>query len=415
MVHWRRRLLARTLTLLAWLSAPWSGLTIGNQGLRPTDALLIAALVAAAATTPARRGTYRHPLAVRYLAGLGLIVLGALIGAIAAVDFGGVHVVLRAALVALPLLVLLRLRADRSLLRHCAAAFVIGTLALVVVGAVNGLAPNSGRLRGWSVHPNQVAMTCVMSIAFVGVLAPSLKPGLRRAVQAGIVAVLLFGISASGSRSGLVALFVVGGVLGLRWLRSHPSRLASAAGAVAAVVVVVGLVSYDPANSSALRRLMGDDTTVSLSNRERQDLYDDTLAEVSVQRVIFGGKQFEAVDRPHSILLEVTLGNGLTGLAGLLLLFLPPLYWLRRRPDALTAAASLAILGYIVNVAINNALWSRFAWCVLALAYVARINERTAATDARTSDEVPRSLSGVDVATRRGWTARGHRESHAHS
>lgn len=365
------------LTLLAWFTSPWSAVSIG--GLRPTDLLLLGALVLAVATIPGRPTTYRHPLVHRFLTGLGLIVLGALIGALWSGRNVNFYLALpRAALAALPLMVLLQLRADTEVLRRCGQAFVLGTVVLVLVGTATGMTtPVSGRFRGLAVHPNQVGMTCTISVAYLGLLSPGRRirelPHLGQLARIATFVVLLYGISESGSRSGFLALTVVLAVIAFRWLRNHPGRLATAGTLVVFAIPVLLATNY---NSASLARLTGADERVAESNLERESLYAENLAELHPQRVLFGGAQFDEA-RPHSIVIEMVLANGVTGLAGLLVLFVPPVLWLRRHVDdsSVLTASCLAVFGYMVNVALNNALWARFTWCALAMVYVARLKE----------------------------------------
>ncbi|MGH8794654.1 MAG: hypothetical protein ACRDXX_18660, partial [Stackebrandtia sp.] len=211
------RNLALTALGAAWFIAPLSG--IPAFGLLTFPELILAWAAAATFIPPRRQMSAGEmfgwsPVWYVVFIGVGALVGGMLIG-------GGVtqanllHVARLFASSLTALVILRRFDPTPRELRWLAAAWVGGAMTSAVWAFTGGVAP-SGRLEGFTSHPNQLAMISTMALPVIIILTSSDRFGLlrdtpviRRAITVGGVTTLLAASIMSGSRSGLLALAAV--------------------------------------------------------------------------------------------------------------------------------------------------------------------------------------------------------------
>jgi O-antigen ligase len=206
-------------------------------------------------------------------------------------------------------------------------------------------------------------------------------------------AVLLAGILQSGSRSGLVALAVVGLVLAYRFGGTYAAAAFTLVGAVA----YAGL-AYIPALAGlpAIARLV-DSSATENSDEGRIELMRQALGAILDGNYVIG-TGFVADRLPHNVLLFVWGGFGLLGLVVFLwvvtVLVAPAV---NRQATALSAALALGCLGFLTAVALNNLVGAGFFWLIAGLSMF-RIVEPHGSSPARPS------LAGhpVDLSRTRG-------------
>lgn len=359
------------LGFLGYLTAPMTG-ALGRAvlGFRLTDALLLAALVAAG-LAPRPPGTRLFSVDRRtrnVLIGIGLMVAGLLIGEVsrgAATDELRV-LVGRGAAAALPIFVMVTPRITDRTRRFVAGGLVIGSVVSVLLGATAERLP-SGRAAGLASHQNQLAMTCVVAFALLPVVFRGRGPGLLGRIVVG--AILLQGLLISGSRSGLIALGVVLLLWMWTWTRRGRGRLPLLLVALCLALLGAGMsgVEVESGTASDLGRPIGREDT-SVSDQERAELLDAAISDIDVDTLVHG-EGFVLERSPHNVFVEVLVAGGLVAFAGLLLVAgTVGLVVIRSGPSRDVAVFSaIAFMGFLAAVFFNNALWAPFAWCTVAL------------------------------------------------
>lgn len=240
---------------------------------------------------------------------------------------------------------------------------VTGILVSTTVGLV-GVRGQFGRALGLTTQANQYAQFAVMALPLVWFLWRRSRLAAPLALTAG--ALLLAGVLQSGSRSGLLGFAVIVVLWAWRELGLAASFLVGAG--VACLVALFPLPSVD---APTVERAFGSDSTAR-SNANRLD-----AMEAGYERLVEGnvllGSGLPRTDLPHNVLLLVWEGMGLLGVGALLFLL-----WTTMRPAFRRAspfeewAFSLATSGFVVAVALNNAIGAPAAWLIIALLQVAR-------------------------------------------
>jgi hypothetical protein len=213
--------------------------------------------------------------------------------------------------------------------------------------------PSSPRALGLAFHPNQLAMTAVIGLPLLWYLRRGwlwILPAL----------ILVAGVLQSGSRSGVLAL----GVVLVSWVYRSFGLLRSAilALGLGAATMLIGLPALD---TPATNRLFGDPSTLQ-SDISRLGVMQDEWARITHNYVFGGG--FSDVIEPHNIILWVWGGTGIVGFAALLFVtFRASRGWVDRRVPTEQWALSTAFVGFLVAVALNNALGAPFAWLIIGL------------------------------------------------
>lgn len=146
---------------------------------------------------------------------------------------------------------------DERTMRLASVAFVVGGVASVTIGIAGVAGAGSdadGRLEGAMGDPNVLAAGLVAAVPLCALVGVG-ERGRSRAARGAGMAVLLFGIAATGSRGALVSGVVVT-VAALVLVRHGRARIAVACAAAVAVTVLVVAFAFAPA---ARDRLTTDD------------------------------------------------------------------------------------------------------------------------------------------------------------
>ena len=229
----------------------------------------------------------------------------------------------------------------------------------------------AGRAIGLSTHSNHLALAATMALGPALGLAAGLR-GWRRLLAVGLVAVLVAGVVASGSRASLVGSAVVAMAFAAGYPRAVLPMLAAVGG-----VMFLGVTGVlDIGGSNALGRLLGlDGLGAAASDAERWLLLDAALDRLGLAPLV--GSGFESALEAHNVYLQVWAGAGLLGLSGLAMLaWIAVRRYLEARdsaPGTRDAMATLALglacgwLGYFVVALFQNPLWDRYVWVPAAL------------------------------------------------
>jgi hypothetical protein len=384
------RRLTRALLAATWLVAPWFAFAL-PLGLRPVDVLLVTAAVVAVLgegrrTTP---GRLLVPRAVRpHLVGLllmvGGIVAGSVVTAKSAAPF--VDIVAKGFFALLPLLILLRVRADGRLVRLLGQAFLLGTVLSVLASPVVGSDRHFDRWQGLTGHPNQLGMTIAMSVPLALALLPATARG-RLARNASLL-VLAVGLERSGSRSALIATALVLVVMAAGAYRRTPGGALNPRLLLPALAVLAALVVLLP-RSSDIVSTEGDSTiarSAGSGSAEGSDAARERLLDEGVSAVLSGkgivGAGYYLDKAPHNSFLETWLAGGLVALVGVVLVFGGAAWHgvrtsLGRAPPGPSAAMALSVVAFSVAILFNNALWARYGWVAFAAYLAARVHERS--------------------------------------
>lgn len=274
---------------------------------------------------------------------------------------------------------------------------VSGVLISTVLGLV-GMSSPSGRAIGLTTHSNQYAMAAVTMLPLLGYLITErVVPRLPAMVAA---LVLLAGIFESGSRSGLLALVVVGLLVAYRF----GGASASAVYTLLVLVVYAGL-TYFPAVAGlpAIARSTGQSSTQG-SDDERIEIMERALETLLNGNYVVGTGFVEA-HLPHNIILFVWGGFGLLGLVGFTWLVMElggPVF--SRRSSPLAAALALGCLGFLTAVAFNNSLGASFFWLIAGVSLFRSTGQQYASVHATYGSSTLRTSHPADFSRTRGPT-----------
>lgn len=290
------------------------------------------------------------------------MTLGGLIAALAGSgDF--VPILQFAATALATTLAVVRLSPGPRAMEWLVGGLAIGILVSTTVGLVTARG-QFGRAVGLTVQSNQYAQFAVMALPLVWFLWRRGRLATPLAVAAG--GLLLTGVLQSGSRSGLLGFAAILVLWAWRELGLAASLLV-AAGATC----LVALFPIPSVDAPTVERAFGTDSTAR-SNANRLD-----AMEAGYDRLVEGnpllGSGLPRTDLPHNVILLVWEGMGLLGLgAFLFLLWVTVRPAFRRQVSFAERAFSLAISGFMVAVALNNAIGAPAAWMIIALLQVAR-------------------------------------------
>jgi O-antigen ligase len=301
-----------------------------------------------------------------FLVSAGLIVLGGLLGTLAADQgLGGIEDLVRFALSTLGVLLVFAIWAPKlTSVRLLVWAMLLGNAVNAVVGTL-WLKDAAGRAVGLAAHSNHFAIATLLACgAGVGLVLSSSGRGQR--IAGGLTAVVAFGMVATGSRAAIAGILAF---LFLFLLYSRQWRLLSwclAAGAAIMVLIVSGIVR--PTASDALGRLMGRDPTTALSDEARSEARVNAVETIESRPIT--GVGFVAARQAHNVYLQLWASAGLLGLAGALgfgfgatrMLLAKP------RPDLLLGALVSAFGGYLIAALFSTVLWERYLWLHVAVA-----------------------------------------------
>lgn len=264
----------------------------------------------------------------------------------------------------LPMLALRHFRPSWGEALLMAKGWLLGAMVSGFTGLLWARFP-SGRAAGLSAHPNQLAMTSAMALPLIWGIY---KSGRMTRLQAAVAAALsLSYVWTSGSRSGLLAVLLGGGLILWRSLGLFKAAVVSALGAAAAYLVVtvsgVSLVK----GSSALARLL-DDSATQNSNEKRLRLMQAGVDRVDSVGTGLLGAGWIRENQPHNLFLLAWGGAGVIGVIGLLVLFYRAFSTaLRFNKPEFDWALGVTAAVFLTATLVNNALHAPFAWVFFLL------------------------------------------------
>ena len=232
-----------------------------------------------------------------------------------------------------------------------------------------------GRRPGFSEHPNQLALVCL--IAAGPAIAFALTGGARsasRLLAGGATLLLIGGIIVSGSRAGIAGLLAAAFLASVLF-RAVGSRVRLALGAGAAIAItLIGFATVTPQN--AIQRAFGNDLGTATSDVERRIAFEDITAQIRAHPVT--GVGFSDPLAGHDAYLQLWAAGGVFALTGGILLIVATgaaVLLSRRLPRPRTTAdpcwpllaATISMGGLLVALAFQNVLWGRYIWVAAAL------------------------------------------------
>lgn len=344
-------------------TATWNGLRVGDV-VTVTDCLLLAAaavVVSKRLLRPVKSSwRYYRP----FLVSSALIFYGGLVGTLFA-DYAwtGVADLVRFAVSSVGVLALFALWGPSvAAVRVLTWSFLVGASISAALGTVY-VKDGAGRAIGLAAHSNHFAVASLLAFgAGVGLFLAS--RGRSRHVASGLTAIMLVGVVLSGSRAaiaGVTAFFFVVLMMTRQWKLVYTGV---AIGTSVLTLVLIGVVQ--PTRTDALGRLLGEDSTVRLSDKERSEAREEAFRAIESRPLT--GVGFRAAKEAHNVYLQVWAAAGLLGAAGGLG-FVASAAGLVTGPfrrNGMVAALVSSYVGYLVAAAFSTVLWDRYLWVYVA-------------------------------------------------
>jgi hypothetical protein len=265
---------------------------------------------------------------------------------------GYVSLVRAAIAVALPLVTLAAARLSEESRRDVALAYACGAGLSVIVGlprAIDGL-----RMTGLATHPNHLALTSVLGVALAaGVLATQWSP-----LAATALVVNTVGVLASGSRSGLLGL----AVLGVWLLPRRESRSERGAFGMTLTVAVLAAGATAVLHRPVTTRIFGDPASDAARRFHLEVAVD------RIRRAPLTGEGFRFLEEAHSVPIQLWAAGGLlTIVGGGILLAAPIVYRWSDRREPLTHWLIAGWTAFLVSAVVQNIVVNRYLWFVAGL------------------------------------------------
>ena len=234
------------------------------------------------------------------------------------------------------------------------------SLKLTHLPAINGRAP------GLTLHPNFLAMTCVIALPIM--LWQLFSPSKRVRVIAGaFIVVLLLGLYVSGSRAGAavgpgIMLFSV--IIMPRYRRFLPSIAVAVGGIVVAIFVLKPSLGHQLLQAV---RLSGNTGSADGSDQARAIIFKQGVADF--QHSPIDGVGMQVAEEAHNVYLQALAAGGVILLAGYLIFVFSGLFKAiqQMKYDPLAYALFAGALGGAIFVIVQAALTDRIAYMMLAL------------------------------------------------
>jgi hypothetical protein len=241
---------------------------------------------------------------------------------------------------------------------------------------------------GLTTHPTQLALSCVVGLAFVlfGPPADHARGDLRgiardrrhMATIATIATVLFLGVLVSGSRAGLAVSVVL--VVAMAWVHValrrpsetsgvHEARLM---GGRVAALAVVGAVCCVVGTVTLLRVGGRSEASMEQSDGLRSAILDDVAAQVRRSPVLGAGS--DHLLSAHNVPLQLLAAGGVV-----LLLAFVPMLWTAVRPAFARnpLGTSVPVVAWLAFSMVQNPIVDRFVHLVIAIAVVAQSGARS--------------------------------------
>lgn len=316
---------------------------------------------------------------LRVILASAMFAIAALVGTLATYSRGGGSLLNLArfatATMVLPFAVAI-LRPSSAEARRLAWAYVLGCTLSAAVSFVE-VDPMIGRSRGLSSHPNHLGFSAALAIPLAFVLW-NRTAGRIRYLAMLCLPVLLWGISRSGSRAGIVAL-LAGSAAVLVLTRRYRALLAEAVAVVLlGLVLVTGL--YTPPENSAVDRLVRQSPSTERANEGREELAEAAIDRIDRSVVTGSGFADAPHTQGHSLYLEALDVGGILGVLGFsaMIWAIVRTLW-RRRALPVVAGALASYLAYLVGGLVQPTLWNLWLWfpIVIGLAAAAAASPRS--------------------------------------
>jgi O-antigen ligase len=216
----------------------------------------------------------------------------------------------------------------------------VASASVSALWGVFHLNPYTDRAAGLTVHPNHLALVCVLALG-PALAAALILSGWRAVLAAAAAVVLLTGVVSSGSRAALVGAAVVIGLATVLAARARIARLLLLV-ALGAVLLIPFLVLAAP-TENALARFTAGSESARASDIGRRQLISEAVALVEDHPLTGAG--LEAAKQPHDIFLGLLAGGGPIALLGLLLLIAVPVRSLAATSWGRSRDATEALIG----------------------------------------------------------------------
>lgn len=366
--------------------APMNGFRISRY-ITVSDILVMAASVALAVAMAT--GPYRSAAPVRrsLLVGLAALAGGGLIGTLVAGPHGPdlAGVVSFVFTTAGSLAVVALWAPTRSQIQRFCVAWVGGALASSV-WALTLSRTIAGRPVGFTSHPNNLGLTCMLAIGPVLGFALASERRAARPIAWVACGFLTSGLMASGSRAAVIGFCVV--VPAVAFLSSHRQFARRAAFGAAGLGLALGVGVVRPSGHTVLGRIAGDRSTIE-SDTGRIQLLSRSLDRVREHPVT--GEGFTRASEAHNIYLQVLVAAGPVGLLGLALVTHSILNVGFRGPQqkgfdvsnqALLTGLVVGYAGYLAAGWFQNNLAERYLWLYVAALVALDATESSAQSEA---------------------------------
>lgn len=223
-----------------------------------------------------------------------------------------------------------------------------------------GFPQNGGRPAGFTAHPNQLGLLCVLALPF------AIHLYRRTRLWAVSLLLLFFGVMVSGSRTALIGFFVAAAAT--LWMQGRLSSTSLIKGALA--LTLLGVIATSLGVDLALSRITSEDSSVTYANEARTDsitaAFGDILA-YPLTGVGFG-------KNAHSLYLQILQGAGVLALLGFLWFATEAVQLARRlRNHAAANAAGAAMIAWLVTGLVHPGLYDRYLYVPAGIIIGARL------------------------------------------
>jgi len=367
--------ISSTLLLLGMSSLAWNGIRVTSFMALSDVFLFVAACIVLPGLFASREAGDRLNSILPILLGVSLILSGGAAGSAFAGDLvTSLGPLLRFAIAATLIPALFSLWSPGTRLIKLT---IVGWTFSVVASSIYGiLGPRDyfGRIEGLTLHPNHLALTCVLAIG--PVIAWFFRSrGIHKLIPIFSGTVMAYATILSGSRAGLLGLLAA--LLITLTLLGRTKMLF-----LAIVLCVIALLAVQrestilPTDGGLGRILNSQSTSVTGSDEERRQKLGEALDQIRDQPIV--GQGFAHALDAHNVYLQVWGIGGVIAFFGFILVLRRVVYLpisLRyRNPEIiqyempqLMMGLLGSFLGFLVAEVFQNALWERFFWVTPSL------------------------------------------------